>query len=68
MTLLDEAVERYRELFFNAVEIRMRADVKVSFELSGGLDSSTVAGFASGATAGKAHCVTIGFEHADYDQ
>ncbi len=38
----DEAVQRYRETFFNAVEIRMRADVKISFELSGGLDSSSV--------------------------
>lgn len=39
---LPEAVRRYRETFFNSVELRLRADVKVAFELSGGLDSSSV--------------------------
>jgi len=37
-----EAVKKYREIFFRAVELRLRADVKVAFELSGGLDSSSV--------------------------
>ena len=36
-----EAVQEYRDTFFNAVEVRLRADVKVAFELSGGLDSSS---------------------------
>ncbi len=36
------AIEEYREMFFNAVKLRLRADVKVAFELSGGLDSSSV--------------------------
>jgi len=39
---LDEAMVKYRETFFTAVELRLRADVKVAFELSGGLDSSSV--------------------------
>jgi len=38
----EEAVQRYRDIFFNAVDLRLRADVKVAFELSGGLDSSSV--------------------------
>jgi asparagine synthase (glutamine-hydrolysing) len=38
----EEAIGRYRDIFFNAVDIRLRADVKVAFELSGGLDSSSV--------------------------
>ncbi|MDY6989119.1 MAG: asparagine synthase (glutamine-hydrolyzing) [Thermodesulfobacteriota bacterium] len=37
-----EAVQSYRETFFRAVQLRLRADVKVAFELSGGLDSSSV--------------------------
>lgn len=38
----NNAVKKYRETFFRAVELRLRADVKVAFELSGGLDSSSV--------------------------
>jgi len=36
--------------------------------LSGGLDSSAVAGFLGKVTGGKGHCVTIGFEHAAFDE
>jgi len=39
---LPEAIQNYRTTFFNAVELRLRADVKIAFELSGGLDSSSV--------------------------
>ncbi|MBF0510755.1 MAG: asparagine synthase (glutamine-hydrolyzing) [Candidatus Omnitrophica bacterium] len=38
----ESAVKNFREIFFNAVDIRLRADVKLAFELSGGLDSSSV--------------------------
>ena len=38
----DEAVNLYRDTFFEAVDIRLRADVNVAFELSGGLDSSSI--------------------------
>ncbi|NQT33003.1 MAG: asparagine synthase (glutamine-hydrolyzing) [Candidatus Omnitrophica bacterium] len=37
-----EAVDKYRNTFFEAVKLRLRADVKVAFELSGGLDSSSI--------------------------
>ena len=43
------------------------ADQTASF-LSGGLDSSTVAGFLAKATAGRGRCVTIAFEHDAFDE
>ena len=43
----DETVIDFRETFINAVDLRLRADVPVGFELSGGLDSSSVVAVAS---------------------
>ena len=37
-----DAVEQFRNLLYNAIKIRMRADVSFGFALSGGLDSSAV--------------------------
>jgi asparagine synthase (glutamine-hydrolysing) len=40
----DEQVQAWKELFIDAVKIRMRADVKIGTALSGGLDSSSIMG------------------------
>ncbi len=39
-----EAVEKFRSLFFSSVKKRLRSDVPVGTSLSGGLDSSSIAG------------------------
>lgn len=37
-----EAIQQFRDLLYDAVKIRMRADVDFGFALSGGLDSSAI--------------------------
>lgn len=38
----EDQVEQFRELFMDAVKLRMRSDVRIGTTLSGGLDSSAV--------------------------
>jgi len=38
----EEQVEKWREIFLDAVKIRMRSDVRIGSALSGGLDSSAI--------------------------
>lgn len=38
----DEAVERFRDLLFDSVRLRLRSDVELGSCLSGGLDSSSI--------------------------
>lgn len=44
---ISEATTRFRELFENSIQLRLRSDVRVGTCLSGGLDSSATSGVAS---------------------
>ena len=60
-----QAIKEFRTLFFDAVDIRLRADVKMAFELSGGLDSSAVVAAAALLNKNKITTYTARIEGAD---
>lgn len=62
-----EATDRCRELITDAVRLRLRADVPVGFELSGGMDSSAVVALAAKELPERIKTFTIKFkeEHSD---
>jgi asparagine synthase (glutamine-hydrolysing) len=41
----EEAVEQFKEIFFQSIKRRLRSDVSIGTSLSGGLDSSTIVAF-----------------------
>ncbi len=65
----DEAVRRTRELFFEALELRLSADVEVGSLLSGGLDSALVLAAATKIYGKRLRTFTVGYEDNEaYDE
>lgn len=63
-----EHVERIREELIQAVRLRLEADVPVGCYLSGGIDSCSILGLASGAQQSPVKAFTISFDDDAYDE
>ena len=63
-----EYAEEFREVFEEAVRIRLRADVPVGCYLSGGLDSCAVLGLAARHHPDPIRAFTLTFDRAEYDE
>jgi asparagine synthase (glutamine-hydrolysing) len=58
----------FREALDDAVRVRLRADTPVAYFLSGGIDSSSVVGFASQRWEQPGRAFTVCFDEREYDE
>jgi asparagine synthase (glutamine-hydrolysing) len=63
-----KALEQFHELFYDAVRIRLRADVEVAAYLSGGIDSSSTVAYIKDIEPGILNTFSIGFDDRDFDE
>ncbi len=64
----EDHVLRTREELVKSVTFRLEADVPVGCYLSGGIDSCSILGLASGAQQSPVKAFTISFDSDDYDE
>lgn len=64
----EEALERFRDLFTDAVRVRLRADVPVATLLSGGLDSGSVTAVAAQLSSHPVTTFSARFDEPGYDE
>jgi asparagine synthase (glutamine-hydrolysing) len=64
----EDRARELRTLLVDATRIRLRADVPVGAYVSGGLDSSVIAGIVRRHTASRLDTFSVTFEDAEYDE
>ena len=62
------ALEQFHQLFYDAVKIRLRADVEVAAYLSGGIDSSSTFAYIKKIEPGVLNTFSIGFDDINFDE
>ena len=65
---LSDSIEELNELLFDAVKIRLKADVPVGAYLSGGLDSSVTTSYINDIDPQVLNTFSIGFKDKSYDE
>ena len=65
---IDDKVAELRDLLSDAVRMRLVSDVPLGILLSGGIDSSTVAAFATQHATERVKTFSIGFEEDSFDE
>jgi asparagine synthase (glutamine-hydrolysing) len=65
---VETAAKELREIISDAVRMRLVSDVPLGILLSGGVDSSTVAAFATQHATEKVKTFSIGFEEDSFDE
>lgn len=65
---ISSAVNGLRDLLEDAIRIRLRADVPVAFELSGGMDSSSLVALTAARFDGRISTYTVKFDEKHSDE
>jgi asparagine synthase (glutamine-hydrolysing) len=65
---IEEAADEFNSLFYDAVKIRLRADVEVAAYLSGGIDSTVTTAYIKQIEPSVLHTFSIGFQENEFDE